>query len=282
MTGFIRALRGELYLWSAKRGVRWAHVAVAALAIGTVAWGRILVGLQAGLGAGGPGQGAWNAWPQFASAARVAMFLVEVLTILFLGGSLPREIALGAARDPLVRGISRPAFVAARACAGLLLPLTLAACALGGSAAAAWLMFDPGDVLEGEDVLMEEAELAPIVRSAVLHGLPPLLALGALALWFSTLFAQPVVAVGAGLVLALAPRLLHEPLGGAARWLFPDTLAGLGADSFLERAAQFARGYGDALPMTFDAVVHAGWLSPWPALALGWLAALQTYRRRAV
>lgn len=282
MKGFGRALLGELYLWSSKRSVRWAMLAVALFAAGTVAWGRILVELRSGLGAGAPGEGAWNFWPQFAGAARAAMFLVELLTLILLGAALPREIALGAARDPLVRRISRSALVAARACVGLLLPLLLAACAIASAAGTAALLFDAGDVIESGDVLMPQDELAPIVKAAVLHGLPPLLALAGLALWLSTCFRQAVVAVGAGLMLALAPRFLHQPLGDTARWLFPDTLAGLGADSYLEKATLFSQGYGDALPMTFDAVVGAGWIAPWPALGVAWLAAVLCFLRRPV
>lgn len=284
MKGFARALRGEAFLWRTKRSVRWAHFGVAALAAATVAWGRVLVGLRAGLGEGGPGQGAWNFWPQFAGGARAGFFLVELLSLILIAGSLPREIGLGAARDPLVRGISRSAFVAARACIALLLPLTLALCAVGAAAGTAALLFDAGDVLEGEDVLISVAEdgLDAHLRLALLHGLPPLFALAAVGLLLSALLRHPVAAVGAGLMLALAPRLLHDPLGAKARWFFPDTLAGLGADSYLERIALFAQGYSDAFPMTFDAVIRAGWIAPWPALALAWIAAVAAFARRAV
>lgn len=283
MKGFARALGGELYLWSAKSSVRWAHLGVAALAAGTVLWGRALLGLRQGLGGGGPGEAAaWNFWPQFTDGARVGSFLVEVLVLILIGGALPREIGLGAARDPLVRGISRPAFVAARACIAVLLPLTLAVCAIGAAAGTAALLFDAGDIVEDGDVLLEAAELDGHVLRALVHGLPPLLALAAVALAFSTVGRHAVVAVGAGLLLVLAPRFLHEASGVAAPWIFPNFLSGLGVDSYLAHVATWAQGYSDAMPMTFDAVVAAGWIAPWPATVLAWAAAMLCFARRAV
>lgn len=283
MKGFTRALRGELYLWCSKWSVRAAHVAVAALGAGTVAWGRVLLGLRQGLGGGGPGEAAsWNFWPQFTDGARVAFFLVELFTLILIGGSLPREIGLGAARDPLVRGISRSAFVAARACVALLLPLTLALCAVLAAAGVAALIFDAGDIVEDGDVLLEAAELDGHVLRALLHGLPPLLALAAVALALSTISRHAVIAIGAGLVLVLAPRFLHDASGEAARWVFPNALAGLGTDSYLAHVATWAQGYSDAMPMTFDAVIAAGWIAPWPALGLAWCGALLCFARRAV
>jgi len=281
--GFLRALRGELYLWSVKRSVRWAHLAVVGLAAGTVVWGRVLLGIRQGLGGGGPGEAAnWNYWPQFTDGARVGFFLVEVLTLIMIGGSLPREVGLGAARDPLVRGIARPAFVAARSCIAALLPLSLAACALLASAGAASLLFDGGDILEDGDVLLEAEELVPHVFRSIRHGLPPLLALGAVALWLSVVSRHAVIAVGSGLVLVLAPRFLHDAFGDAARWVFPNSLAGLGVDSYLAHVATWAQGYSDAMPMTFDAVISAGWIAPWPAVGLAWIGAILCFLRRPV
>jgi hypothetical protein len=155
-----------------------------------------------------------------------------------------------------------------------------------GAGGAAALFFDAGDVIENGDVLLAaqdpDVALAGTLTRAILHGVAPLLALAGIALALSAAARHAVIAVGAGLVLLLAPLVLHDALGAAAPWLFPDVLAGLGADSFLERVAQFARGYVDAYPETFDAVVATGWLAPWPALILGWLAAMLLFRRRAV
>lgn len=277
MKGFGRALAGEVYAWTHKRSWLWSLIGCAALGAGRVVLGRLLAA---------PEDAAWNFYPQFASGARSAFFLAELLTIVLLASALPREAAAGAARDPLVRGIARSAWIAARACVGLLLPLTFIAAGLLGAGGAAAALFDAGDVIENGDVLLaaddHDVALAATLTRAILHGLPPLLALAAVALALAAAARHAVIAVGAGLALLLAPLVLHDALGDAAPWFFPDVLAGLGADSYLERVAQFARGYVDAYPETFDAVVATGWVSPLPALILGWAAAMLLFRRRAV
>ncbi len=274
MNGFGRALHGEIYLWTRKRSWLLALLGCAALGAGRVLLGRLLTS---------PTDAAWNFWPQFAAGARTGFFLAELMTVVLFASALPREIAAGAARDPLVRGLSRAAFMAARACIGLLLPLSLVAGALVGAGGAAALCFDAGDIVEDGEVLLSVADehLVGHLGGAIVHGLPPLLALSAVALALSVLCRHAVVAVGAGLGLVLLPLFLHDTLGAAAPWLFPDTLAGLGADSYLDRIAQFARGYVSAFPETFDATIRTGWIAPWPALILGWALALLLFRRRA-
>ncbi len=285
MKGFGRALRGEIYLWTRKRSWRLALLLIFLVAAGYVGASRALFAV-AGRGTEmGPGvTAAWNFWPQFAAASRTGFFLVELLTVVLLAAALPREINAGAARDPLARGLSRSAWIAARACIGVLLPLTLAAAAVAGAAGAGALLFDAGDVMEDGEMLLSVAEedLDGHIARAILHGIPPLLALAAVALALSVLCRHAVVAVGLGLGLVLLPTFIHGQLGDAAPWLFPDTLAGLGTDSYLARIAQFAEGYTSAFPETFDAVIAKGWIAPWPALILGWAAAILLFRRRAV
>lgn len=275
MKGFVRALQGEIYLWTRKPSWRWSLIGVALLAAGRVLLGRLTTS---------PDSGAWNFWPQFASGTRTGLFLAELLTLVLLASSLPREVTLGAARDPLVRGISRGAFIAARACVAIGLPLSLMLAAVLGAAGTGALCFDAGDVVEEGDVLLVVADenLDGHVYRAILHGLPPLLALAAVALALSAASRHAVVAVGLALALVLLPTFLHDPLGAAAPWFFADTLAGLGADSYLARIAQFAQGYTSAFPETFDAVIATGWIAPWPGLILGWALAILFFRRRAV
>lgn len=275
MKGFARALRGEIYLWTRKRSWRWSLFGVLLLAAGRVALGRLTAS---------PASGAWNFWPQFAAGTRTGLFLAELLTVILLASSLPREIALGAARDPLVRGMSRSAFIAARAVIALLFPLSLVVAALLGAGGAGALLFDAGDIIEEGDVLLVVAEenLDGHVARAILHGLPPLLALSAVALALSALCRHAVIAVGLALVLILLPAFLHDTLGGFAPWFLGDTLAGLGADSYLARIAQFAQGYTSAFPESFDAVIATGWIAPWPGLILGWALAILFFRRRPV
>jgi hypothetical protein len=87
-----------------------------------------------------------NFWPRFGQAAGFGFVLAELATIVLLGGTLPREIGMAAIRDPLCRGISRLAFLCARACVALLLPLLLGAVALGSASFSASLFFDGGHV----------------------------------------------------------------------------------------------------------------------------------------
>lgn len=275
MRGFQRALQGEIYLWTRKRSWRLSLIGVALLAVGRVLLGRLT---------SSPESAAWNFWPQFAAGTRTGLFLAELLTVVLIASSLPREISLGAARDPLVRGMSRSAFVAARSCIAVLLPLSLALAAIVGAGSAGALLFDVGDIIEEGDVLLAVADehLDRHVYLAIGHGMPALLALAAVALALSAVCRHAVVAVGLALVLILLPTFLHDPLGSAAPWFFADTLAGLGADSYLARIAQFAQGYTSAFPETFDAVIARGWIAPWPGLILGWALAILFFRRRAV
>lgn len=275
MKGFARALQGEIYLWTRKRSWRLALIGVVLLAAGRVALGRLTTS---------PDSAAWNFWPQFASGTRTGLFLAELLTVVLIASSLPREVTLGAARDPLVRGMSRSAFVAARSCIALLLPLSLALAAVAGAGGAGALLFDAGDIVEEGEVLLSVADenLDGHVARAILHGVPALLALAAVALALSALCRHAVVAVGLALVLILLPTFLRDSLGDMAPWFFADTLAGLGADSYLARIAQFAQGYTSAFPETFDAVIAKGWIAPWPGLILGWALAILFFRRRAV
>ncbi len=285
MTGFARALRGELYQLLHRRPILLAHLAVLLVAVARVVAGRLVLGAAHAAGGPGPGEvGAWNAWPQFAHGVRAAAFLVELFVLVLVGAGLPREVASGSVRDPLTRRITRPALIAARGVTALVLPLTLLACAVLGSLAAASALFDAGDVMEDGEVLISVADdgLDVAVRDAVLHGVPALLALGGLALFLGAASRRSVSAVGAGLALVLAPTLFRETLGDRAPWWFADTLPGLGPDSFLARIARFAEGYTDAWPETFDRVVAVGWKAPWPALFLAWVGAILVFRRRAV
>lgn len=151
MTGFGRALRGEIYALAHRRGVRLALLLVVAGVVLRVlaAWLELRL-LGSGAAAEETATAAQaahaNFWPRWAEGARFGLILAEVFTLVIVGSALPREIASGAARDPLTRRISRPAFLAARAVAALLLPLVLAAAAVGASAWAAAACFDAGPI----------------------------------------------------------------------------------------------------------------------------------------
>ncbi len=285
MKGLGRSLRGELYLLRHRRSVMLMHIGVFALAALYVAGSRIKLELVKAAGGGGFGEvGAWNFWPQFGDGTRAGLFLVEIATIIFLAGGLPREIASGAVRDPLARGISRSAFTLSRCIVALILPLTMFICAVGGAAASAAVLFDAGDIMVGGDVIfvIEEEGIDLLLYKAMSHAILPLLALALFCVWMSTTFRHGVAGVGVGLAVMLAPAILHDTLGDNAPWLFADVLPAMGPDSFLKEAVDRAAGFSDAYPYSFEEIVDIGWLSPMPALLVSLVFALLMFRRKQV
>jgi hypothetical protein len=283
MTGFLRALKGELYLLRSRRSIRRAHFLVAIVAILHVVGSYFILQAQAGVEDLKPEDIAgWNFWPRVAASSRAAMYFVEVVVLALIAGSFPSEISGGVARDPLVRRISRPALTVARSLAAMVLPLTLYGVAVGFAWMTSAALFDGGPILDEGDIIFEEEDVAKPVKLALLHGVPAILALGAFAVALSVAFRKGVVAVGVGLGIVLSARILHEPLGESAPWFFADTLAGLGPDSFLEQAAGFSLGLSNYYPESFDAVVAKGWYAPLPTLAAFIIAALLLFRRRSL
>jgi len=163
MTGFLRALRGELYALGRRRQMKMALLVVVAGVILRLLWAHFQVGsaLTGSLDETLIARRS-NFWPRFAQAAGVGMILTELLTLVTLGAALPREIGRGAARDPLVRRISRPAFLLARAVTAMLFPLILAAAAFASAAAVGLALFPPGNVTAPPVVLDDD----PAVRAA--------------------------------------------------------------------------------------------------------------------
>ncbi len=124
MTGFLRALRGELFLLRSRRSIRRAHIMVALVAVLHVIGSYFILQAQAGVDDLKPEDIAgWNFWPRVAASSKAAMYFVEVVVLALIAGSFPSEISGGVARDPLVRRISRPALTVARSLAAMILPL---------------------------------------------------------------------------------------------------------------------------------------------------------------
>lgn len=283
MNGFLRAFRAEVYVFSHRRPMRWAHVAVFALAFLYAVANRLLLGIQYGSEGSFGVAGEWNFWPQFVGAVRGACFLVELLIAVLIASTLPREISIGAVRDPLSRRLSRPALLSAKATVTLILPLTLYLCAVLGAALGAGLLFEAGDSMEDGMVRFDAQEdIIPVVKMALWHAVLPLLALSICALACSTLLQRTTSAVGAALAFLFVPMMFGGLLGDRAPWLFSDLLPAFGPDSFLQVAARWAAGYNDAYPTSYDAVVEIGWISPLPVLLLAFGVALLRFRRRAL
>jgi hypothetical protein len=136
--------------------------------------------------------------------------------------------------------------------------------------------------MEDGHELFSQAEVRVPVYKSVFHALPPLLALAALATFFSVLCRRSVLAAGAGLICILLPGIFHDSLGDFAPWIFADTLGGFGEDSFLVESAGFASAIAQAYPADFDAIVKVGWIAPWPALLGLGLCSLLAFRNRSL
>lgn len=283
MNGFLRALRGELYLLTHRSSIRRAHLLVAVVAILHVLGSMWLLRLDAGMQDVRPEDlAAWNLWPRLAAGSRAAMYFVELLVLALIAGSFPREISGGVVRDPATRRISRGSLLLARGIGALILPVSLYLTAVFAALLPSWLLFDAGPVMEEGDILLDEVDiLEPVVLSLV-HGLPAVIALGAFACLLSVIFHRGVVATGVGLGIVLATGIFHDTLGESAPLWFADTLAGFGPDSFLEQSAGFSQGLLNFYPESFNAVVSTGWWAPIPALLLSLYAALLVFRRRAL
>ncbi len=278
-----RALRGEFYLLTHRRAVRWAILLVALVPLLQIFTSLLILRAEAAAdGKPFADLAGWNFWPRLAHGSRAGMYFVELLVIGLVAGGLPREISLGVVRDPLTRGIARSSLILARLLSSLFLALLL----YGVVVVVAWgmsaLLFDPGAIMDDGFIMLEEAEISGPVTQALLHAIPSLLALAGLATLLGVLFRRGVLAAGCGIGLILLVGAVHEALGSAAPWLFLDTLAGLGPDSFLEQAAGFAEGYSNFYAESFDTVVAAGWVAPLPALALTIVGAWWAFRRRPV
>lgn len=284
MSGFLRALQGELYLLTRRSSVRRAHLLVFAVAVlhvvGSIAW----LHLQAAQQEVRPEQLAdWNLWPRLAAGARTALYFVELLVLALIAGGLPREIAAGVAREPLTRRISRRAFAGARVLASVLLATSLYLTAVASALLASWLLFDAGPVVDVDGmILFDEVDVMEPVVEALVHGLPSVLALACFACLLSVALARGVLAVGVGLGIVLATGVFRELLGEAAPFWFADTLPGFGPDSFLEQAAGFARGLANYYPQSYDQIATIGWWAPWPVVVLAGWASVLVFRRRAL
>lgn len=283
MSGFARALRGELYLLTHRRSVRRAFLFIALVGLVYVLGSMAILKATAGSQDLAPEQlAAWNFWPQWAAASRAALYFVELLILAHVAGSLPREVAAGVTRDPVTRRISRRSFVLARSLGALLYATGLYLVAVAAAFVPSWLLFDAGPVVEDGDILLDEVEILEPVVLALLHGLPAVLALAAFAALLSVACTRGVVASGIGLGAVLATGIFHDALGSFAPFLFLDTLPGFGPDSFLEQAGGFAQGLLNYYPESFNTVVAAGWWAPIPALVVAVYATLLVFRRRAL
>ncbi len=159
MSGFLRALRGELYALFHRRSLRFGLVLVVLgvllQVLGTWAAPAVLPGGE-GLAENVDAARA-NFWPRFAQAAGFGLALAELAALVLVGGALPREIAHCAVRDPLTRGISRPAYAAARGLTAVFCPFVLGAAALLSAGLGCALLYDGGHAVSEPFFATEDA-----------------------------------------------------------------------------------------------------------------------------
>ena len=85
MSSFSRAFAGELYLFSHRRSIRIAHIAVFVLAAVFAVMNLGLLAATAELNEVGLVElPAYNFWPQWAAATHTTMYLVELLVVRLL------------------------------------------------------------------------------------------------------------------------------------------------------------------------------------------------------
>ena len=273
MSSFSRAFAGELYLFSHRRSIRIAHIAVFVLALVFAAVNLGLLTATAYLKTAKLAElPAYSFWPQWAAATHTTMYLVELLVVMLIAGALPHEIMSAAARDPFSRRISRTSFVLARSAVALILPLTLYACALTGSALMSLILFDQGD-FQGTttDVL-----------KGMLHAVLPLITLGAIASACGAIFKRSVLAVGASFILIISPTMFSSDFEDQLPYYFADFLPAFGHHSFLSEVAKFSAGNSGYFGYEYEDMANIGWFSPLPYLVLSVILSVLFFRRKSL
>ncbi len=285
MSSFSRALAGELYLFSHRRSIRIAHLAVFLLSCVLVVINLGLVTAAAELkGAELIEMSAYNFWPQWSAATHTCMYLVELLVVLQIAGALPHEVASAATRDPLSRRISRTSLIMARSTVAVLLPLTLFACALIGSALTAAWLFDAGDIIEGNQVLVSVADLGldKALYKSMLHAVLPLITLSVIASACGAIFKRAVLSVGVCFVMVMSPTMFYSDFKEQLPYYFADFLPAFGPDSFLNQTAQFSAGDSTFFSVEYEEMAAIGWVSPLPYLAAAVLLSILFFRKRSL
>ena len=285
MSNFLRAFRGELYLFTRRKSIQRLH-------LGVFLFSALLVvinyfNLQA-FALANDSQlvelSRNNFWPQWSSALHTSLYLVELAVVLILAGMIPHEAFIGAIRDTLSRQLSRKVFILARILLSAFLPISLYFFAALGAACMSYSLFEPGDIMEDGELLLEfyADGVGKALFQSVMHGILPLVALGVIATACGVLFKRQVLAVGVCFVLVLLPTMLKSSFGELLPYYFSDFLPAFGPDSFLSRSSQFSAGFSDAYPYEYDQVARIGWWSSLPYLFSAIFISLLRFNKRAL
>ncbi len=156
MSPFLRAFCGEFWALFRRRNFRNAWILILVGVFLRTLWAWLSFGASGELD--GLAANHQNFWPRFGQAAGFGFVLAELATIVLLGGALPREVGMGAVRDPLCRRISRFDFLSARAGMALFIPLFFGVTVVGSASLSASIFFDGGHVITDPVLLDPDPE----------------------------------------------------------------------------------------------------------------------------
>jgi lantibiotic transport system ATP-binding protein len=200
------------------------------------------------------------------------------LWALFFGSqSIAHDLHADTLRNVLQRSVARTDVLIGKATALAVLLLVGWLMTVGTTLATAAALHGFGDLDEvtrhgDRQLLCAAADAAPIVRSAVLGSLLPLLALVPIALFASAAARRPTRALGLALVLTLGGELLRRALGDRAAWLLTSYLpTGWRDDSATSFVAAAARGAADAYWPWHDGATVTPLVHAVVAFVLAWV-----------
>lgn len=219
-------------------------------------------------------------WAALVDGWRAGLVLGSFTLLAFSARAIAGDRESGVLRLGSTRSASRAALFLGRLWLGpFLVLLTMLVTGL-----TAWLVAtrvaDLGPLIEDDYEIFTAAELAGDLRTAVLAVLPALLAVFAFGLLVSSLARGATVAVTSALGLFVAFDLFKGTLGEGGFWVFAAHAPSLIDSSAWSRLSGLARGYSDA--GFSDALLRAGWIVPWPAIALATAVGIWVLSRRTL
>ena len=250
MSGYLLALRGELYLERRSRAVKAALLLPMALAAGRVGLGKLhSLALQVGEAARGSGGAAAvdvNAYGPLVDGVGAGLMLGLLLLLVLASTSVSLDRDLGTIRLPLTRRVSRSALVLAKFTALVLVGLALLAGVVFASWAASAALYDFTPAMEDGYVIFPASEIRREIALGLGMAALCLPATAALGLLVSAAARSATASVAVALPLVLAFDVLKGLLGGVSSWVFLSFQPTLIDRSYLAEAGKIARGFSDA------------------------------------
>lgn len=286
MTGFITALRAELFIALRNYGNRIAVLAPLLIVAAQLTLTRLG---QAGevardallndspFGSEAP---AATAYGYFVDGLGTGLTLLVLIMVALAAHSFAYDRDTGLLRHLLIRRVSRPAVIAAKL---LQLHLTaliaLALLLVGTWTVSAWL-WDFGPVIEDGFELIGEAEIRAEILLGLSLALLPLPAVIAFGMLVSVLTYSTTQAVTTALGINLAIDIFKATLGDYAYFLYATFQPALLNQSYLGEVSNLVRGFSDVLIDQRILTLNA-WI-PIPQMLLLVLLSLWLVQRRKI